>query len=540
MSKNLGQLPLNLGQAKLQKSFHTLVHHYNLSPIKDEIINLSLHSQAISKLIREKYRRSYEILNYENLERNLYKLIIEKLNNIIPKKEKRGIINGLGTVVKFITGNMDANDASRIDKIFNHMKTEQNNIKSQINNQYSVNNELIKQFNSIVKHIQKNDVLFRDKIINIIEKSNNITNEINIIHIKDILNQLILTYYSILNLLNDIENSLTFCSLGAMHPSIINTKDLFHELSQLVPFYKDELPLPVNTDNIIRYQSLMNVHCKQDKDTLIYFLTFPIEYQIIFDLYYMQPVPVEIEGEYFTIIPNSQYLLKSQEIIKPLSDSCSSDGIYHCPSKLIMNQAMTCEENFINRHTTEGCLFTKLTAETDFLQPLQYTDKYLGWITKNSSIYIKCKNEDKVINPRGVFTLYVSDDCRINFNGEELPSLEPTETIPTVMDFTVPKFKQLIQQTNYSLQIKSLAITKISPLQINSNGLNNQGLSGKEQFFSPSVWTIILYGLALATLLFLVFKRYIQPMISNVKTAVPTTAPPEELKTLRPPVEASF
>lgn len=50
-----------------------------------------------------------------------------KLNLLWPRyKNKRGLINGLGSVIKFITGNMDANDAQSLNDIIEKNKfTEQ-------------------------------------------------------------------------------------------------------------------------------------------------------------------------------------------------------------------------------------------------------------------------------------------------------------------------------------------------------------------------------------------------------------------------------
>lgn len=39
-----------------------------------------------------------------------------KLSSLMTKRTKRGLIDGMGHAIKFITGNMDANDAQEINR----------------------------------------------------------------------------------------------------------------------------------------------------------------------------------------------------------------------------------------------------------------------------------------------------------------------------------------------------------------------------------------------------------------------------------------
>lgn len=57
------------------------------------------------------------------------------------------------------------------------------------------------------------------------------TNNYDKTHVTDIYNQLAQLFTMILNVLQDIENSLTFCKLHVLHPSIIKVNDLHDELT---------------------------------------------------------------------------------------------------------------------------------------------------------------------------------------------------------------------------------------------------------------------------------------------------------------------
>lgn len=535
-----GILPIHLGTARLQKTHHTLVHYFDLTTIYTAIENIDQHYRFLlnSSQVVKKYHLS-EFENYIKLVQHTYHLIQDKLFNIYPHnstiRAKRGLIDGLGSAIKFITGNMDANDASRINKIIKHLENNQNQLQQQILNQYSVNDNIIKQFNFTARNIQYNENLLKNKIIKLNEDINKSNAEIEILRGKDIFNQLFLTYHTILNLLTEIENSLTFCAIGTMHPSIIKAIDYFKELEKLLPFYKDQLPLPVSMENIIKYQSLTKVHCQQNKKRIHYFLTIPIEFNTPFDLYYIESLPTLIEDEYFTIIPNSKYLLKRENIVRPLSDICTMSGIYHCPSNLVVNVNTSCVLNILRDNSPTNCLYTKIQVQQDHIEPIPYINQYLGWFNSNSTLELECPNDKQVLKPHGIFILK-TNGCKIVFNKEELPPLEPSVSVPLLIDFKMPQLKTNIQQSNMSILLKDLSMGKlhhypISPIQV-------------EQFsvYKPSVWTLILYVIIILAIV-IVIRRKLWRIFAKKQqedSKKEDTPPTEVVKPQRLPSDASF
>lgn len=532
-----GLLPIHLGPAKLQNSQHTLVHYFDISTISTEIDNLENHYNTLTSTIKE-HNQSGNIDNYDKLYRHIYKRVRDKLINLHPRghyRNKRGLIDGLGTAIKFVTGNMDANDAHRINNILKHLQNNQNTIQEQIRNQYSINNNLIRQFNFTIQNVQYNQIQLKNKILQLGKYVATNSEEISILQIKDLYNQLILTYNTILDLLTEIENSLTFCTLGVIHPSIIKVPDLMSGLLQLIPFFKDQLPFPVNADNMLNYQSIMNVHCQQNKDKIIYFLTIPLEYNIQFELYYLQSVPTLVKGEYFTIIPNFKYLLTNQGSIKPLLDICSTNGMYHCPSKLITTANTTCEANIINGTSTKGCLYTQITTNQNHLELIQHTNQYLGWFTTDSNMEVRCPEEKRILRPLGIFLMKTSGNCDISFNGKILKKNILTVNTPTMVDFQMPQETEVVPKTNLSIELKTLNFKEIPEYQIKPLIQSDFDI---KHIYTPSIWTIIIYIsiiLTITTIIVKRLKRETRPKEPPVPKQVTKNANP-----LQQPSEVSF
>lgn len=155
-----------MGQAKIQEYTHTFIHYYDLNPIIIEINRL--HIQSINLLININTNPNYtaETSNYVKI-LNLTKDKVEvKLKEIIPhpQRTKRGLINGLGSIFKSITGNLDASDGERYDKLIRQLQVNQNDLAGNIVQQNTISLEIINKFNETVQQIKHNEKLLQSKI----------------------------------------------------------------------------------------------------------------------------------------------------------------------------------------------------------------------------------------------------------------------------------------------------------------------------------------------------------------------------------------
>lgn len=146
-----------------------------------------------------------DLENYDKIVLYTQSLISDKINNIklhsINNRKKRGLINGLGTLIKTITGNLDATDGEKISKILRHIQGNEHNLANQLKVQYSINSKLVENFNKTVQDIQHNEIVLKSRILqlNTILKAE--FNQQDILFAKDLYNQLFILYNAILNIL---------------------------------------------------------------------------------------------------------------------------------------------------------------------------------------------------------------------------------------------------------------------------------------------------------------------------------------------------
>lgn len=119
INDNPGIIPLNLGTAKVQEFTYTLIHYYDLNPIILEINKLYIKSKNISETIIPNSEYLFETSNYFKILKLIQDRVETKIVEILPhpNRIKRGLINALGSVFKAVSGNLDASDGERYEKL---------------------------------------------------------------------------------------------------------------------------------------------------------------------------------------------------------------------------------------------------------------------------------------------------------------------------------------------------------------------------------------------------------------------------------------
>ena len=231
-----------------------------MTPLYEEFTKLGSRYDSIKLNDISNINLAKEFSNYDKIISFLQQTILTKIENIHATysqnyRTKRGLINGLGTILKSISGNLDDSDGKKIYQILDHLKDNEKNLQSQIQNQYSVSHSLIEKFNLNVKNIMHNENALKSKIIQLNSIVRHGISQQNILVISDVMQQVIFLYNALLNTFEEIENSITFCKLGVLHPSIIKTTELFEEIKQISSHYKDQFPFDLTLNNILDFES---------------------------------------------------------------------------------------------------------------------------------------------------------------------------------------------------------------------------------------------------------------------------------------------
>uniref|UniRef100_A0A6P7GY14 Uncharacterized protein LOC114348240 n=1 Tax=Diabrotica virgifera virgifera TaxID=50390 RepID=A0A6P7GY14_DIAVI len=203
-------------------------------------------------------------IHYWKFGRNLkYK---EISSDTVPynKRLKRGLVNGIGTIWKSITGNLDASDGEYFNKCINKINSDETQIENLLKNQISVTTSIIKTFNTSIQKLQIDEETFNNDLKTIETTLLDINNDISFyqaqLQILDLCESLMESYVFLENYLNDILNSITFSRLQILHSSIISPIDLMEALKEISQSLQNNvLPLPTYMSNIAQYIDIIKL-----------------------------------------------------------------------------------------------------------------------------------------------------------------------------------------------------------------------------------------------------------------------------------------
>lgn len=380
-------------------------------------------------------------------------------------------MNGLGTVIKTLTGNLDDNDGQRINQIIENLHLKQNTLQKQLEMQYTLNSNTIDKFNQTLNNVQHNELILKSRIMQlttIIEQEIQLP---NVLFTKDLYNQLIIFYNSILSILQEIENSLTFCALHTFHPSILKASELYTELEKISLYYEEQLPYELKFENLPDFQKLIQVNCKIDKNKIIYFLSLPINFETNFDLFYLMSIPSKTTEGYVTLLPNYRYFLKSKDIVKSLNNQCTPGKVFQCSSFTINNNGDPCGKEILQNEEANHCQHLKLDIPENHLEIVSEINQYLAVFSSEENIKFQCAKETEIKKLLGVF-LIEDSECDLIFRNEKIKFIQKSLGKPFILNnvhinsstINVPKSKMVLK----NLQLDSINLHQIEPVEKDS------------------------------------------------------------------------
>lgn len=305
---------MNLGLARTIAGYHNFLHIIKLGSYEQSINNIQDSLNSFNDL--DELKDSINITNakLQNLN-SKFKTI--KPNN----RNKRGIINGLGSAIKFITGNMDAKDAEILDSQIKNLTDKQNNLNSEINRMILVNNGMIDRFNNITNHInvQQNAITtylkyYKDQVGNQINTNRNLLKHIQC------LNQINYNIDLLTNHLTDLGEAIVLARLNIISKQILN-EDEMHEIHKNLVLQGIDLK---SNEQIYQFLGLQAFYTNSN---LIFNIKIPILSQENYTMTHLIPLPVNNTK----IILTKPYLIHNPKRVQYFDEPCQKvETMYYC------------------------------------------------------------------------------------------------------------------------------------------------------------------------------------------------------------------
>lgn len=348
LTNTKGLLALNLGKTRITSHYNNLIHIINVKNLEVSLKHIK------TTILDDKFNQS-NLYNPNNLKLQLLRLE-EKVNSLKPiSRNKRGLFDGLGTIIKQISGNMDHNDALEINEQIRQLQDNELLIKNNANNQHKLNDKMIERFNNITAFINQ-------------EQSNLRTIALAVKTYPHIEQQLFQSqfYFSIQSQIqylsdhvNDILNSIQLAKLGIISKHILNKAELSlvrENLSKQLPILNDE-----------HLYELLQLKAYYNESNIIFTIMIPQFSNITLSTIKIRPLPENHQ----IIKPESNYILYNPDKYIFISKPCNRiEQTFICPPKTLQETSTNQCEIKILENQPARCTLHR-TMEDNFIEEIE-------------------------------------------------------------------------------------------------------------------------------------------------------------------------
>lgn len=376
------------------------------------------------------------------------------------KRNKRSILPALGKAIKFITGNLDSDDAEKFNEIISDIRKDQDRLQRQSELQYSFSKSTSEKYDTLTQQLVHNEEILSKKINTLVSSYNSNQN------IDTQLGQLILLHEHILRALEKLETMISYCSQGKYHPSILS----YDELSQTYSIIQKTYPNKFHhsPDNMIDMEKTIKTSCVSIDYAVYFLVSIPLFTEDVFEYYYLLPIPVLRNNQILSMIPEHRIILKGTNQTYSTNKDCIFGNKYQCYQN-DLELGNSCENHILSLHL-EHCIFTKLNIKNQ-IEFVPLLNAYLISLFNPSVIHIQGPEGEILDYLSGILLLNATDVTLKIFNKtyrNSISSQGKMLMIPSPDNFTIEpnQISPIAIDTGFS-SFQNLDLNKLIPSTLN-------------------------------------------------------------------------
>lgn len=514
-----GLLPFRLGPMRLVTHYHTFLQYIELTDIHNKVDLVQAQLIELSSKLPNITQSLFETqLAYLNSK--LTKVTFQ-LKSLEPHRSKRGIIDGLGSVIKSLTGNLDYKDAIKYNNAIKALRDNQIKITSEINSHISLGKEWMKQHTNIISHIVDNQIKINETIHAIIRNETYLHS--SLIRYNRLTQLLMIITDNVDELYDEIrriEDILVFTRTSSTHHSMLRVDILQTMLTDLKKIYNQDQLLDLE---IREYYDVIRTGSFYNNNQIVIVLKVPIISPHAYDLY---KLPLAPNKKNQILLPPYPLVATSGNLHVYIEAECPKYNTrYICEEKLHqqIRSEPDCIQKILTHQTLEGsCELTSISIKKETIEKLDdrhyvvvYPQPTQVQITCGSSDYRKLQGSYLITIPYKCslrskeFTIYNSND---RIEGQpikilNITTIEMTSALPPPILLSSINLKEL-----QTIQDKI-----ISQPPIQAKNLSTETLYHTTLPFYVVLMIIIIISITLT------FRRYAACRKNILKTPIAVT-----------------
>lgn len=422
-------------------------------------------------------------------------IIGKKIKSLTPQvRKRRGLIDGLGTIVKSITGNLDHEDATKFEEEIANIRNRVRTVEVSQRKSLVLAHNTINEFSKQLTKLNNNQKNLASLLQNITNNSNDLSNHL---HFLDIYVQIDFSLQIIIDKLMLLEDAMTFAQLGTMHPSIISSQNLIEELRNLENRFTFNPVASISLNNIYKIEKSIKVKAYSTEHSVNFILEIPSVIPKTYDLIHLYSIP---NKNNLTIIPKSKYLALGNDEYAYLEEDCQplTDDIQLC--KLLDTRKIEDTDDCIPaliQHRRANCTHAKMNLRRGKVQKIG-DNNWLLILKEDEIVKTQCNTKTNYKKLSGIYLATLTEDCQMNVLNKTLQSHTDTivinEVIPLPEQHQVPE-----QPIQFELHIEDISLDSIHELINRAGDISiPDNYSWPIIAATPSWSTLILYLLLIA------------------------------------------
>lgn len=510
LTNNPGILPFKLGICKLENYKHTFIHYYDLNLFSEYISSIDKHIGTMMHYISTVDPAVIEdsVVIRQTLLGKL-ELVYTKYRSLrYHNRDKRALINALGSVIKSISGNLDHEDAIKYNTAISILQSNQKHLSDKINSDISLNYGILESFNSTISTIAANQYKIYRKINEIMTEINmtdyKLTDYIKLNSLFTLINYNLDT---LCETLTSLENSIAFSKLHITHHSILSMENIEYIYNILKQTYKPQELLFNDQTDYRDYYDLIESGSYYVDNTLVFVLKIPIMYSNIYDYYHLYPTPTYNNT---LLIPIQPYLAMNSDSYWYMDEVCNQfKNTYYCKMK-----------SFTKTRNPDDCIYSLILKQkiTDKCTYIQYNitsevidkiDDYNYLITCPAVTKISSVCTEESFNfIQGTYLVEIPKGCKLTTETNIIRNSENKLRGHPVKLLSFELSNITIKNRNQPLKLDDIHMNKLYKLKSlleREKPLNLETVNSTEHYF----WTTPLYIIIIIILIYYGYLKFI-------------------------------
>lgn len=403
-----GILPFNLGPTKVISHYHSFIQTVNLLDVRNKLESVELQLRDLTPQLNNKTTSLYEP-HIKYLQTKLDQ-ISEQLQTFEPSRVKRGLIDGLGSVIKSISGNLDYTDAQKYDNAIAVLRRNENNLAIEVNHQMTLSKQWVSHSTNITDRIVENQASIEKVISSILESD--AKHEADMTKYAHLAQLLLILEDNIDNLYSEfsrLENLLAFIKAKTIHHSLVSYgtfKDMLHRLEIL---YDKTKILDVSFRD---YFDIIKMGYYYKGNDIILVIRFPIVHPTNYVLYKLSLAP---NSDRRILIPTYPYVAIHEGGLVYMETECPKYHYGHlCEDNISHHHGKqsTCIQHLILKQRIDAsCRFTPVTLSLEAMEQLD-DQHYVLSFPNLTKARLTC-SEDQYKMLKGSYLAIVPKGCAL-------------------------------------------------------------------------------------------------------------------------------